>query len=109
MKILHLTLHRQWFDAIASGHKTEEYRAMTPHWHSRLAGRNYDEVHFRNGYATDAPFMRVQCLGITTGSRQWKPCYVIRLGAILETRNYSTSPAVCQPDQTAPLAPSVAC
>jgi hypothetical protein len=48
--------------------------------------RKYGEVHFRNGYRRDAPFMRVKCLGISTGENDGKPCYVIRLGALLELR-----------------------
>ena len=37
MSILHMTLYRKWFDAIAAGHKREEYRAATPYWTSRLS------------------------------------------------------------------------
>ena len=85
-RVLHLTLHRRWFDAIASGEKREEYRALTPFWTRRLADRQYDEIHFRNGYARDAPFMRVRFLGCQPGQWQEQPAYVIRLGEILELR-----------------------
>ena len=34
---LHLTLKKQWWDMIASGEKTEEYRADTPYWHRRFS------------------------------------------------------------------------
>ena len=60
MRILHLTLKRKWFDLIASGKKTIEYREYKPYWEKRLVGKNYQEVHFRNGYAKNAPFMRVK-------------------------------------------------
>lgn len=82
-RILHLTLRCQWFDAIASGSKKVEYRAVTPHWISRLENRQYDEVHFRNGYQPDSPFMRVECLGIIKNST-----YCIKLGKILEISNH---------------------
>lgn len=36
MKVLHLTLKKQWFDMIASGEKLEEYREIKPYWVSRL-------------------------------------------------------------------------
>ena len=83
--VLHLTLHRKWFDDIAAGKKKTEYRDNTPFWRTRLVSRNYDEIHFRNGYATRAPFMRVECLGIRKDGRKR---FAIRLGKILETRNY---------------------
>ena len=35
-EILHLVLKRKWYEMIASGEKTEEYRALTPYWASRL-------------------------------------------------------------------------
>lgn len=36
MKTLHLTLRKKWFDLIASGEKTEEYREIKPYWVSRF-------------------------------------------------------------------------
>jgi len=85
---LALNLHREFFDAIVSGKKKREYRDNTEYWRRRLVNRQYAEVHFRNGYATKAPFARVKCLGIRKerfgrGSR-----FVIRLGRILEIANY---------------------
>ena len=38
MRILHLVLIGKWYDMIASGEKTEEYRALTPYWCNRLIG-----------------------------------------------------------------------
>ena len=39
---LHLVLKREWYDMIASGEKTEEYRAITAYWISRLL--NHDTL-----------------------------------------------------------------
>lgn len=83
-----LTLHREFFDAIVAGTKKTEYRDNKKYWRSRLVGRSYKEVHFRNGYATKAPFMRVECKGVrkirtSEGSR-----FAIRLGKILELKYY---------------------
>ena len=101
-RILHLTLHRRWFDAIASGEKKEEYRILKPYWTKRLMSAKprlpipYDEIHFRNGYTKDAPFMRVVWLGLVVrlGGKalpleyQDKHVFCIQLGPILEIRNY---------------------
>lgn len=85
-KILPLTLHKEWFDAIASGIKHEEYREIKPYWKVRLIGKTYDEVHFTNGYGKDKPFMRVKCLEIVEDKS--KNRFVIKLGEIIETKNY---------------------
>jgi hypothetical protein len=82
--VLHLTLHRAFFDAIAEGSKTREYRDDKPYWRKRLDGRDYAEIIFRNGYLPRAPLMRVKCLGIRKGAGR----FVIRLGKILEVKNY---------------------
>ncbi len=83
-KVLHLTLHRKWFDEIAEGRKVEEYRDKTDFWKRRLENRVYDEVWFRNGYTLDRPFMRVKWNGIREDSER----YTILLGDILEIKNY---------------------
>lgn len=85
MTALKLTLHRQWFDDIASGSKKIEYREIKPYWITRLEGKTFDEVHFRNGYNTNAPFMRIECLGINRNHQY----YQIHLGQILEVRRPS--------------------
>lgn len=86
MKILHLTLKKKWFDLIASGGKTKEFRENKPYWQSRLSGKTFDEVHFRNGYAKDSPFMRVKCGDIHLQREVWGSVFVIELGDILEIK-----------------------
>ena len=39
MKILHFVLTGKWYDMIAGGENTEEYRALTPYWCNRLIQR----------------------------------------------------------------------
>ncbi len=80
--ILHLTLLKKWFDLIASGEKVVENREIKPYWTKRLVGKTFDEVHFKNGYSKDAPFMRVEWKGM----KQENGKYVILLGNILEVR-----------------------
>ena len=85
VKILHLNLYRKYFDAIADGTKTIEYRDKTDYWKKRIEGREYDIIKFRNGYATDAPTMLVEYLGYDVTDR-----YEIKLGKITEV-NYGKS------------------
>lgn len=91
-----LTLHREFFDAIVAGTKKTEYRENKDYWQRRLVGRIYREVHFRNGYATKAPFMRVQCKGIRKVRRKGKTQFTIRLGKILELNITGIANYVCQ-------------
>ena len=81
-KILHLNLYRKFFDDIADGTKTTEYRDKTDYWKRRIEGRQYDIIKFRNGYATDAPTMLVEYNGYDITDR-----YEIKLGKITEV-NY---------------------
>jgi len=82
--ILHLTLEREWFDDIARGVRNEEYRELKEYWKTRLEGRTYDIVRFRNGYASDAPVMDVEFLGVD--KRQ--DYYAIRLGKVLSLKRW---------------------
>lgn len=97
MKILHLTLKKKWFDLIASGEKIEEYREVKPYWTKRLVeGKKYkrfDEVHFKNGYGKNSPFMRIEfirtmfCKSCMSDGQE---TYIIHLGKILEIRNHKS-------------------
>jgi hypothetical protein len=81
--ILHLTLKREFFAAIAAGTKRSEYRDLTPFWQTRLEGRHYDLIKFRNGYRPDAPEMLVEFLGLRRVDGP-NAHYAIRLGRILK-------------------------
>ena len=92
-KILHLTLKKKWFDKIASGEKTKEFREIKPYWTTRLEGKIFDEIHFRNGYSHHAPFMRVEWRGckigwVKIGELCKEKQYIIELGKILYKRNW---------------------
>lgn len=87
-KILHLTLKKEWFDEIASGRKTVEYRSIKPYWTTRLHGKNYNEIHFKNGYGSHVPFMKIEWKGMTTAVWKGEKKYAIKLGKILEIKNY---------------------
>ena len=82
-RILHLTLLRKWFDLIASGEKTKEFRDIKPYWTKRLLGKEFDEIYFKNGYSKNAPVMRIQWRGMN----REKGKYAIILGKVLEIKN----------------------
>lgn len=50
MATLTLSLKGEYFDAIKSGEKREEFRLMSPHWRKRLEGRVYDDIVLTKGY-----------------------------------------------------------
>lgn len=85
-RILHLNLVREFFDAVANGTKTEEYRDRTDFWKTRLEGREYDIIRFRNGYGPDVPEMDVEWKGVEKVTRKGLPQYVIKLGKIVSLK-----------------------
>jgi hypothetical protein len=86
--ILHLNLHREFFAQIAARTKRIEYRQRTGYWKTRLEGRKYDFIQFRNGYATKAPEMLVEFLGVKKIQRRSEPHYAILLGRILNLKRW---------------------
>ena len=86
--ILNLTLERQWFDEIAIGKKRKEYREYKPYWKSRLEGRKYDIVRFRNGYGPKVPEMDVEYLGVSRDGKGSRADYVIRLGQVIKIKRW---------------------
>lgn len=101
MRILHLTIKKKWFDLIASRKKMIEYREYKDHWKKHLLNglelKKFDEVHFRNGYHPNSPFMRVEHRGtVICGSDNCYPTngeelngayFLILLGEVLEVNN----------------------
>lgn len=87
-EILHLNLHREFFAQIAAGAKRTEYRERTRYWKRRLEGREYDVIQFRNGYATRAPVMQVEFLGLKKIHKWGAPHYAIRPGRILAIKRW---------------------
>ena len=87
-EILNFTLEREWFDEIVRGVKNKEYRKYKPYWKTRLEGRNYDVVKFRNGYSRNAPEMVVEFRGLTRDGKSRNADYVIKLGRILKLKRW---------------------
>ncbi len=85
---LHLNLQREFFAAIAARTKRIECRDQTAYWRKRLEGRHYDVIQFRNGYATNAPEMRVEFRGLRRYGKGRSAYYAIRLGRILQIKRW---------------------
>lgn len=108
-KTLHLTLKKEWFDMVLSGEKKEEYRELKSFWKRRLeyfmveddipqdCFREFDLVHFTHGYGSLRPQIIIECKDISIGRGKYEwgglgTTYIIKLGAILETRNIKDLP-----------------
>ena len=94
LRVLRLTLKKKWFDMIASGEKTEEYRTPSAWIFSRLIGKGYDVVEFSNGYGKHVPKIVVKFFGWHQGPGRpewgatWQNRYVvIRLGHVISRHN----------------------
>jgi hypothetical protein len=61
-KILHLTLRREPFDEIASGKKRTEWRKRTKYWRTRLEGKTFDLIKFRNAIVFQLPPQEIAVL-----------------------------------------------
>ena len=95
MENLELTLKRRWFDMVASGEKKEEYRSPSDWILSRLNGRKYSRVRFRNGYSKTSPVVVCEYLGwaIGHGKLEWGAGFdfviIIKLGRVIESPNHA--------------------
>lgn len=74
--MLTLPIKRGWFDMIASGEKTEEYRSITRRYASMFRNAADENDCFwcrlRNGYRSTSPTLRVYVsCRIGTGRPEW--------------------------------------
>jgi hypothetical protein len=98
-KTLHLVLKSKWYDKIASGEKTSEYRACSKYWNKRFVGydfdttyaypicvnqdvKHYDTVVFHKGYTNNTMEFEIKSIGITTepNDLEINRCWEIKLG-----------------------------
>lgn len=97
MKTLHLVLKSKWYDKIASGEKTSEYRECKPYWNKRFTGFSdisclhgvnlqhlfYDKVVFHKGYTNETMSFEIKpYIDITTEPNDLglDKCWEIKLG-----------------------------
>ena len=96
MKILHMTLHKKWFNLIANGKKSEEYREIKPYWTKIFSRQKYDAIQFVNGYGNNRPraLVELKCIRAGLGVAEWgapeqTEVYILILGKVLEVKNYN--------------------
>ena len=70
------------------GLKLLNIEKKTDYWKKRIEGRDYDYIHFRNGYAKVAPTMLVKYNGYEVGFNGIGEEYRIKIGKIIEVNNY---------------------
>jgi hypothetical protein len=86
--VLQLNLKREFFDCIVRGKKPFEYRTYKPYWKTRLEGRDYKAINFRNGYSSNAPEMLVEFRGLGRDGKSRNADYKIKLGRILKLKRW---------------------
>ncbi len=83
-RVLQMNSSKECFEEISSGRRRTEFRPVKPFWTSRLEGKVYSEIHFRNGYGKTAPFARVEFKGVEVIEKDGEPVYAVALGKVLE-------------------------
>ncbi len=100
MTVLTLALKRQYFEAIRSGVKLEEYRLATPYWRHRLEGKTFESIVLTLGYPGRTvserrllrPWRGMQLKTITSAFFGDKPVLVFAIQV-----NPAPDPDPCQP------------
>lgn len=92
METLHLVLKSKWYDKIASGEKTSEYRECKPYWNNKFGGwkfptirpgrRPYRYVVFHRGYTDKTMEFEIRNIDITDKPNDLglANCWEIKLG-----------------------------
>ena len=85
IETLHLVLKRQWWDMIASGVKTEEYREFKPFYVKRLMPNDFKWVTFHFGYTNNIMIFKIKSIRVGEGRPEWgaepgKQYFIIELG-----------------------------
>ena len=102
---LHLVLKGKWYDMIASGEKTEEYREPKPYWIKRILDGSsakqpelaplprqlsiqtkYESVCFHRGYTSQTMTFEFKDVSVGMGNAAWgapvdKAVIIIKLGS----------------------------
>jgi hypothetical protein len=86
-KPLFLILKKEFFDQIASGEKTIEYREATDYWRNRLK-KPFTTVLFQMGYEKDAPRLLADIVSINVIDG----CYEIAIKDVRATNKVSARP-----------------
>ncbi len=80
--VLHLTLYRQYFNAILAGTKNIESRRRSGRYDNQCK-KPYTHIKFVNGYGSKRPWLLIEIKRFEQTPDQW----LIHLGDILEHGN----------------------
>jgi hypothetical protein len=81
--ILYMTIKKEFFLDILTGEKKTEYRDRTQYWYNRLTSADYDFVLFQNGYAKNAPRLKIELKEVIESDEYFE----LHLGNIIEVTN----------------------
>lgn len=74
MKILKLTLQKQWFEMLKNGIKTEEYREIKQYWIKRITGGYVVNIGTHQKIEDSGAYRAITCnLEIIKKSKKWMP------------------------------------
>lgn len=85
-KMIHLVVKHEWYNKIASGERTEDYREVTPYYDKIFKDiTNNDFVCFHRGKCDGRKIFRIKSISIGEGKEEWgaekgKQYYVIEIG-----------------------------
>lgn len=86
--ILHLTVDRSTFEAIAERRQVQDFRDRNEYWRARLNNKAFDFVRCRSGTGTSAPEIDLDFLGVTRVLREGRGQYAITMGEIRNLKNW---------------------
>ena len=108
VKTIQLVLKSKWFDMIASGEKTEEYRETKQYWLKRILGvstpslpvltlkarqiskqSKFERVCFHHGYTNRTMIFEIKEISVGIGKALWgapadKEVIIIKLGSRIQ-------------------------
>ena len=70
-KELHLVLKHKWYDMIATGEKTEEYREIKRYYEKKFYNNDYTHIVFHRGYTKTTMKYAINSLTIGFGRPEW--------------------------------------
>lgn len=86
--ILHLSVDRSTFQAIADGKQVQDFRDRNEYWRSRLNNKEFELVRCRSGTGSSAPEIDLEFLGVTRVVREGRGQYAIKMGEIRSLKNW---------------------
>lgn len=94
MAKLFMTIKKQYFIEILAGTKTEDFRIVKPYLVSKLVGKEYSHIIFKNGYSRNSPRLEAEYIGYEVRNIRHEffgnedvSVFVLKLGTIKRNGN----------------------